>query len=257
VEGCWTCSWWTLSGTLCLTTSTNYASKHPSTFEKPEAASAVLGSRWWACVARNTLSFIEIWNNKFWYIVASCIFLYELYHDARTHGRHMYAAVYEKFSTLRLFRVKFLYAFVTTYLFHEEYALWRTSLRSFPRSFFVSPSAPQPHVPHSEMCSPTAWQFSKCHKLSQHLVQSWFCTASCFLVQTADGTTEDSDANASIDCCQLLAERVTHLWQSFPTILPCHVSKDLLVLAKFYVIHTSNRGPGSSIGVATGYTNCP
>ena len=27
VEGCWTCSWWTLSGTLCLTTSTNYTSK--------------------------------------------------------------------------------------------------------------------------------------------------------------------------------------------------------------------------------------
>ena len=24
VEGCWTCSWWTLSGTLCQTTSTNY-----------------------------------------------------------------------------------------------------------------------------------------------------------------------------------------------------------------------------------------
>ena len=24
VEGCWNCSWWTLSGTLCLTTSTNY-----------------------------------------------------------------------------------------------------------------------------------------------------------------------------------------------------------------------------------------
>jgi hypothetical protein len=24
VEGCWTCSWWTLSSTLCLTTSTNY-----------------------------------------------------------------------------------------------------------------------------------------------------------------------------------------------------------------------------------------
>jgi hypothetical protein len=23
VEGCWTCSWWMLSGTLCLTTSTN------------------------------------------------------------------------------------------------------------------------------------------------------------------------------------------------------------------------------------------
>jgi hypothetical protein len=33
VEGGWTCSWWTLSGTLCLTT-----------YKKPEAASAVLGS---------------------------------------------------------------------------------------------------------------------------------------------------------------------------------------------------------------------
>jgi hypothetical protein len=30
---------WTLSGTLCLTTS-----KQPYTFEKPEASSAVLGS---------------------------------------------------------------------------------------------------------------------------------------------------------------------------------------------------------------------
>ena len=26
VEGCWTCSWWTFSGTVCLTTSTNYTS---------------------------------------------------------------------------------------------------------------------------------------------------------------------------------------------------------------------------------------
>jgi len=41
----WTCSWWTLSGAvLCLTTSTNYMSKQPSTYEKPGAASAVLGS---------------------------------------------------------------------------------------------------------------------------------------------------------------------------------------------------------------------
>jgi hypothetical protein len=28
VERCWTCSWWTLSGTLCLTTSTNYTSNN-------------------------------------------------------------------------------------------------------------------------------------------------------------------------------------------------------------------------------------
>ena len=28
VEGCWTFSWWTLSGTPCLTTSTNYTSNN-------------------------------------------------------------------------------------------------------------------------------------------------------------------------------------------------------------------------------------
>jgi hypothetical protein len=28
VEACWKCSWWTLSGTLCLTTSTNYTSNN-------------------------------------------------------------------------------------------------------------------------------------------------------------------------------------------------------------------------------------
>jgi len=28
VEGCWTCSWWTLSGRVCLTTSTNYTSNN-------------------------------------------------------------------------------------------------------------------------------------------------------------------------------------------------------------------------------------
>jgi hypothetical protein len=36
-EVVWTCSWWTLSGT-------NYMSKQSPTFEKPEAASAILGS---------------------------------------------------------------------------------------------------------------------------------------------------------------------------------------------------------------------
>jgi hypothetical protein len=40
----WTCSRWMFSGTLCLKTSTYYTSKQPSTYEKPEAASAVLGS---------------------------------------------------------------------------------------------------------------------------------------------------------------------------------------------------------------------
>jgi len=38
VEGCWTCSCWTLSA------SSNYTSSNPSRMQKPEAASAVLGS---------------------------------------------------------------------------------------------------------------------------------------------------------------------------------------------------------------------
>ena len=41
VEGCWTCSCWTLSS--------NYTSNNPPRFyAKPEAAIAVLGSWWWA-----------------------------------------------------------------------------------------------------------------------------------------------------------------------------------------------------------------
>jgi hypothetical protein len=36
--------WWTLSGTVCLTTSTNYTSNNLPHTKKPEAASAVLGS---------------------------------------------------------------------------------------------------------------------------------------------------------------------------------------------------------------------
>jgi hypothetical protein len=41
VEGCWACSWWTLSG---LTTSANYTPISPLRMKKPEAASADLGS---------------------------------------------------------------------------------------------------------------------------------------------------------------------------------------------------------------------
>ena len=42
VEGCWTCSWWR------LTTSTNYTSTNLPHKKNPEAASAILGSWWWA-----------------------------------------------------------------------------------------------------------------------------------------------------------------------------------------------------------------
>ena len=57
VEGCWTCSWWTLSGTVCLTTSTNYTSNSlprmknqwlPMQFQAPDDG---------RCVARNMLNF--------------------------------------------------------------------------------------------------------------------------------------------------------------------------------------------------------
>ena len=36
MEGCWTCSWWTLS--------TNYTSNNLPRIKKPEATSAILGS---------------------------------------------------------------------------------------------------------------------------------------------------------------------------------------------------------------------
>jgi len=58
VEGCWTCSWWTLSDTLAQTTSINYTSKNlphmknqrlPPQFYAPEDG---------RCFARNMLSFI-------------------------------------------------------------------------------------------------------------------------------------------------------------------------------------------------------
>ena len=48
VEGCWTCSWWMLSGILCLTMSTNYTSSSISRIKKPEAANAISCSWWWA-----------------------------------------------------------------------------------------------------------------------------------------------------------------------------------------------------------------
>ena len=73
VEGCWTCSWWTLSGTLCLTTSTIYTSNNlprmknqrlPVEFKAPDDG---------RCVARNILSFIWIWNNKI--LIHCCILL--------------------------------------------------------------------------------------------------------------------------------------------------------------------------------------
>ena len=44
VEGCWACSWWTLSGTYVPDNVHQLHVQQPSTYEKPEAPSAVLGS---------------------------------------------------------------------------------------------------------------------------------------------------------------------------------------------------------------------
>jgi len=59
----------------------------PSTYENPEAASAVLGSWWWALFHPDRCwASYKYEIKKFWYFVASClIFLYELYYDARIH----------------------------------------------------------------------------------------------------------------------------------------------------------------------------
>ena len=49
VKGCWTCSWWTLSGTDTGPGNVHQLHVHqPYTYEKPDTASAVLGSWWWA-----------------------------------------------------------------------------------------------------------------------------------------------------------------------------------------------------------------
>jgi hypothetical protein len=68
-----TCSWWTLLGTVCVwqrppTTCTNNL-PHMKNQKLPVHIYAPDDGR---CVARNMLSFIYIWNNKIWCIVASC-----------------------------------------------------------------------------------------------------------------------------------------------------------------------------------------
>jgi len=64
--------------------------QQPSTYEKPEAASAVLGSWWWVVSPETCWASYKYGIITFWYIVASCwIFLCELYYDARIHERQV------------------------------------------------------------------------------------------------------------------------------------------------------------------------
>jgi hypothetical protein len=76
-------------GGLCKAVPDNVHQLHvqqPFTYEKPETASAVLGSWWWAVSPETCWASYKYGIIKFWYIFASCwIFLYELYHDARIH----------------------------------------------------------------------------------------------------------------------------------------------------------------------------
>jgi hypothetical protein len=83
MEGCWTCSCRTLSGRQ------RPATTRPTTLHvyKAEAASAVLGSWWWAvcgpkhvelcvCVCVYIYIYIYKYEIKFWYTVASCWIFY-------------------------------------------------------------------------------------------------------------------------------------------------------------------------------------
>jgi hypothetical protein len=120
VEGRGTCSCWPHDSVQQLHV------QQPSTYAKPEAASAVLDSWWWAvcvvgghCPLTTRPTTFHVWKTrgcqcsfrllmmgdvspetcwasykygiiKFWYIVASCwIYLYELYYDAWIHERQV------------------------------------------------------------------------------------------------------------------------------------------------------------------------
>jgi len=73
VKGCWTCGRWTLSGTVCLTTSTIYTSKNLSRMKNQRLpvqfrllmTDGVSPETCWASYRYRII--------KFWYIVASCL----------------------------------------------------------------------------------------------------------------------------------------------------------------------------------------
>ena len=92
MEGCWTCSWWALSGTVC-------AWQRPPT-TRP-TTSHIWKTRGCQCSFRLLMiggvspetcrALYKYGIIKFWYFVASCwIFLYELYYDARMHEHQVY-----------------------------------------------------------------------------------------------------------------------------------------------------------------------
>ena len=76
VEGCWTCSWWTLSSTVLYLPRIKKTRDCQCSFRL-----LMMGG-----VSPETCWASKKWNNKIW--IHCCIFLdflYELYYDARTH----------------------------------------------------------------------------------------------------------------------------------------------------------------------------
>ena len=75
VEGCWMCSCWTLSGRISSTLPDSVQQLHvqkPSTYAKPEAASAFGSWRWVVCHPKHVELHIYIWNKI---LIHCCILL--------------------------------------------------------------------------------------------------------------------------------------------------------------------------------------
>jgi len=89
VASFWTCSWWTLSGTLCLSPPT----ARPTTFHvwKTRGCKCSFRLLMMGGVSSETCSAsCKYGIIKFWYIVASCwIILYEFYYDVRTYEHQL------------------------------------------------------------------------------------------------------------------------------------------------------------------------
>ena len=65
--------------------------QQPQTYVKPEAAITAFELLMMSSVSLETYSAMKKhWNNKFYYMVASCwLFPYGLYYDARIHEHHV------------------------------------------------------------------------------------------------------------------------------------------------------------------------
>jgi hypothetical protein len=62
---------------------------------KPEAANKLQSSWWWAvCRSKYVEPLKKLWNNKFYYKAASCLYFYWLIYDARIHEYQIYLNIF-------------------------------------------------------------------------------------------------------------------------------------------------------------------